>query len=134
MEVLNILTFVLTTSQTEGHDLLPLLNWLTEFDNILKLVTSSGLFMLFFKVYGPLRSWINTNKQFTEAQKKANILSLRYIITQACLRALKDGYIYDDDLEDLLNMYELYKFNGGNSYVTSLINKVDKLDVKVSHR
>jgi hypothetical protein len=53
----------------------------------------------------------------------------RRTIVQGCLSALRDGEIETEDLQSLLDIYEIYERLGGNSYAESLIKKVKKLKV-----
>ena len=56
-------------------------------------------------------------------------IDFRFQITQGCLAALREGEIETENLQSLLDLYEIYTKLGGNSYVESLINKVKKLKV-----
>lgn len=56
-------------------------------------------------------------------------IDFRRTIVQGCLAAIKAGEIETEDLQSLLDLYEIYERLGGNSYAESLIKKVKKLKV-----
>jgi hypothetical protein len=56
-------------------------------------------------------------------------IDFRRTIVSGCLAALKEGEIETEDLQSLLDLYEIYEKLGGNSYAESLIKKVKKLKV-----
>lgn len=48
-----------------------------------------------------------------------------------CTRYIEQGWIYEDELEDLTMMHNCYqKSLKGNGYLESLMNRVQNLDIK----
>lgn len=52
---------------------------------------------------------------------------LRYMITNAYYDHMKKGHIREYALTNILNMYERYKYWGGNGAVSTLIEELKKL-------
>lgn len=48
-----------------------------------------------------------------------------------CTRYIEQGWIYEDELEDLVTMHNCYqKSLKGNGYLDSLMNRVQNLDIR----
>ena len=43
---------------------------------------------------------------------------------------IHQGWLYADELEDLLALWTTYKDMGGNGYLTNLMDRVQKLDIR----
>ena len=101
----------------------------TEF--ITTVILSSGLFTVGIKAYTKLKSVIEEIKVNSDLQKQTNILTLRTLIVNKCEIAIEEGYIYNDDLQDIIDMFVIYESHGGNSYVHTLIDKIRTLNIKI---
>lgn len=47
-----------------------------------------------------------------------------------CKRAIREGYIAPDQLEDILSMHDAYHGIGGNGFLDSLMAQVKKLPIR----
>ena len=48
-----------------------------------------------------------------------------------CARYIEQGWIYEDELEDLVKMHDCYhKSLKGNGYLDSLMNRVENLEIR----
>lgn len=48
-----------------------------------------------------------------------------------CARYIEQGWIYEDELEDLVKMHDCYhKALKGNGYLDSLMNRVENLEIR----
>lgn len=65
------------------------------------------------------------NKNF-EIQK----VTIRHMIIKACETYLDRGWVYSYELESTEDMYQLYQDLGGNSYCSTMMNKIRQLQVK----
>ena len=103
---------------------------LKQMEFITTVILSSGLFTVSIKAYTKLKSFIEEIKVNCDLQRQTNILTLRTLLVNKCEIAIEEGYIYNDDLQDILDMFVIYELNGGNSYVHVLIDKIRTLDIK----
>ena len=103
---------------------------LKQMEFITTVILSSGLFTVSIKAYTKLKSFIEEIKVNSDLQRQTNILILRTLLVNKCEIAIEEGYIYNDDLQDILDMFVIYELNGGNSYVHALIDKIRTLDIK----
>ena len=58
------------------------------------------------------------------------INSYKFRLIQLCKTHLKDGYITQDDFEQLTEMYKLYHGLGGNGQAQEYYDKVIALEIK----
>lgn len=56
--------------------------------------------------------------------------SYKFRLIQLCKTHLKDGYITEEDFEQITEMYKLYHGLGGNGQAQEYYEKVLKLDIK----
>ena len=56
--------------------------------------------------------------------------SYKFRLIQLCKTHLKDGYITEEDFEQITEMYKLYHGLGGNGQAQEYYDKVLKLDIK----
>lgn len=103
---------------------------LKQMEFITTVILSSGLITVSVKSYTKLKSFIKEIKAHSDLQRQTNILTLRTLIVNKCEIAIGEDYIYNDDLQDILDMFAIYELNGGNSYVHTLVNKIRSLDIK----
>ena len=64
-----------------------------------------------------------------DTNKKCFIAIMGMTIRKSCKEALKENVITYTELEQLQNMNELYKELGGNGFVKTLMEKVERLQV-----
>ena len=64
--------------------------------------------------------------------KNLNLIihSYKYRLIQLCKTHLKDGYISEDDFEQISEMYKLYRGLGGNGQAQEFYERVLKLDIR----
>ena len=72
---------------------------------------------------------VNGMNRYFEIQK----ITLRHSIIRSCEDYLSKGWIYSYELESTLDLYEVYKSLGGNSYCTAMIEKIKELEIKKEH-
>lgn len=107
---------------------------LKQMEFITTVILSSGLFTVSIKAYTKLKSFIEEIKVNSDLQKQTNILILRTLIVNKCEIAIEEDYIYNDDLQDILDMFAIYELNGGNSYVYTLVDKIRNLNIKTKSK
>ena len=107
-----------------------IIHMLKQMEFITTVILSSGLFTVSIKAYTKLKSFIEEIKVNSDLQKQTNILTLRTLIVNKCEIAIEEDYIYNDDLQDILDMFAIYELNGGNSYVHTLVYKIRNLNIK----
>ena len=107
-----------------------IIHMLKQMEFITTVILSSGLFTVSIKAYTKLKSFIEEIKVNSDLQKQTNILTLRTLIVNKCEIAIEEDYIYNDDLQDILDMFAIYELNGGNSYVNTLVDKIRNLNIK----
>ena len=56
--------------------------------------------------------------------------SYKYRLIQLCKSHLRDGYITEDDFEQITEMYKLYHGLGGNGQAQEYYDKVLELEIK----
>jgi len=70
-----------------------------------------------------------------EEKKSGTAEGMRLILKDRlrflCMRYIRQGWIYEDELEDLIVMHECYhgKLNG-NGYLDELMNRVKELEIR----
>jgi hypothetical protein len=65
-------------------------------------------------------------------EKNFNLIinSYKFRLIQLCKTHLKDGYITEDDFEQITEMYKLYHGLGGNGQAQEYYDKVLKLEIR----
>lgn len=71
------------------------------------------------------------NKVQAENEKNFNLIinSYKFRLIQLCKTHLRDGYITDDDFEQISEFYKLYRGLGGNGQAQEYYDKVLELDM-----
>ena len=78
-----------------------------------------------------LNTKIDTIMTMIDTIFEINKIQTRYIIVNACTEAIENGYIEQYQLQSLEDMYSMYtKVLLGNSYVSTLMVKIRKLNIK----
>lgn len=62
--------------------------------------------------------------------KDASMNTLRSLIVNNCKNYIRKGYVEFEELESINDNYESYKSLGGDSYVTSLVEKIRRLEIR----
>ena len=76
------------------------------------------------------------NRVFDYLDKKSGTQNgirviLKDRIRYLCTRYIEQGWIYEDELEDLVKMHDCYqKALKGNGYLDSLMHRVQNLDIR----
>ena len=92
-------------------------------------IIGSGLFN---KVLDYIIKKREKNDDKYEAVQKANRLIMKDRLRFLCMHYIDQGWIYEDDLKDLIEMHKYYKESlDGNGFFDLLMQKVTNLDVKV---
>ena len=75
-------------------------------------------------------------KNNISTEQQQNIITLetlkiicRYHIIEECLKGIQNGQIESNKLQSVLDLYEVYKELGGNSYAHEMIEKLKNVDV-----
>lgn len=75
-------------------------------------------------------------KNNISTEQQQNIITLetlkiicRYYIVEECLKGIQSGKIESNKLQSVLDLYEVYKELGGNSYAHEMIEKLKDIDV-----
>lgn len=75
-------------------------------------------------------------KNNISTEQQQNIITLetlkiicRYYIVEECLEGIQNGQIESNKLQSVLDLYEVYKELGGNSYAHEMIEKLKDVDV-----
>lgn len=70
-------------------------------------------------------------KERTSGVNKASRLLMKTQLRQLCVHYIQQGWIYDDELEDLIAMHECYHDDlNGNGFLNELMEKVKALEVR----
>lgn len=74
---------------------------------------------------------VNRHAERQSGQIEATRLVLKDRLRFLCVRYIEQGWIYEDELEDLITMHACYhnKLNG-NGYLDTLMEKVKNLEVR----
>lgn len=77
-------------------------------------------------------------KKEDEQQNKALCDAMKAImrdrIRQSCKVHLKNGRVYSDDLDSLIELYGAYHALGGNSTTTEIVNRVKSLPIYIEEQ
>lgn len=78
---------------------------------------------------------IFTKRDKKEADESAERIALRLLmksrVRDLCLKYIEQGWIYADEYEDLISMWENYHYAlGGNGYLDHLMEAVKELEIR----
>ena len=90
-------------------------------------IVSSGAFTAFINA---IINYLNKKNENKSNISKALMCLLGYEIKAECHRLIKAKQVELDDLEQLQELNNLYHSMGGNGYVKSLLDRVERLEVK----
>lgn len=90
-------------------------------------ILSSGAFTAIINF---LLNYLHTKNESKSNINKALMCLLGYEIKGECHRLIKQKSIDLEDLEQLQELNNLYHKMGGNGYVKSLMDRVERLEVK----
>ena len=76
------------------------------------------------------RAISNWFKKINEPTNKGIVCVLRSDLRRLCKDCIKQGYMTDEDLENIVEASEAYRALGGNSYTHALVEKACTLPVK----
>lgn len=76
-------------------------------------------------------TYFNKKEEKKSGTSEGMRLILKDRLRFLCLRYIEQGWIYEDELEDLIVMHDCYhnKLNG-NGYLDELMNRVKKLEIR----
>ena len=81
-----------------------------------------------------LNYWITVNERKRvdeDGSKKASRLLMKNEIRRLCDSYIAQGWIYEDELEDLMAMHKCYHNDlGGNGFLDEMMLRVKKLEIK----
>lgn len=102
-------------------------------DNIMTIIIAiigSGLLNIIVTEIIAARNRKNDKQINTEEASK---LILRNAVRRSAMAYIERGWIYDEELEDILAMHDCYHNRlGGNGFLDNIVSKVKKLPVKSS--
>jgi len=75
-------------------------------------------------------STIKENRKNDDGVSKGLKVILKDRLRFLCISYINQGWIYEDELEDLINMHKSYKKLGGNGFLDELISKVSDLEIR----
>lgn len=90
-------------------------------------ILSSGAFTA---IINAILNHINKKNESKGNINKALMCLLGYELKNECHRLIKSKQVELDDLEQLQELNNIYHKMGGNGYVKTLMEKVEKLEVK----
>ena len=90
-------------------------------------ILSSGAFTTLVNAF---LNYLNKKNESKSNINKALMCLLGYEIKGECHRLIKAKQIELDDLEQLQELNNLYHAMGGNGYVKSLMERVERLEVR----
>jgi hypothetical protein len=73
---------------------------------------------------------INWFRKINEPQNKAIICVLRSDVRKMCRNCIKQGYMTDEDLENITEASDAYNGLGGNSYTDGLVRRALLLPIR----
>lgn len=74
---------------------------------------------------------IAEKKKAKSAENVGTKLLLKDRLRWLCKEYIRQGWVYEDELEDLILMHEQYKKLGGNGFLNTLMDAVKRLEIKV---
>lgn len=74
----------------------------------------------------------NWFKKINEPTTKGILCVLRSDIRKMCRECIKQGYMTEEDFENITEASEAYGVLGGNSYTHNLVKRTLQLDIKAS--
>lgn len=76
-------------------------------------------------------TWLSNRKNQKSGLECGMRLILKDRLRFLCVRYIEQGWIYEDELEDLMSMHEVYHDKlGGNGYLDTLMGRVKSLEIK----
>lgn len=88
---------------------------------------SGGLSALVTQIF----SWINKREEKKSGVAEGMRLILKDRLRFLCVHYIAQGWIYQDELEDLITMHDCYHNKlKGNGYLDTLMSKVKSLEIR----
>ena len=77
-----------------------------------------------------LNYWIARKNEYN-VNLKANRLVMKNILRELCMKYIEQGWIYEDELEDIITMHQCYHNElKGNGFLDHQMNHVKNLEVR----
>lgn len=77
-----------------------------------------------------LRAYVRENEKLNATHLSLIIASYRYRLVQLCRLYLKQGYMTQDQYEQLMEFFKVYEGLGGNGQAAEYYHKTMKLQIK----
>lgn len=85
----------------------------------------------FSTVVNAICNYYSDKRKDKDGVQSAIRLLLKDQLRYLCMRCIKQSWIYEDELDDLITMHRVYHDGlGGNGYLDTLLGKVKALEVR----
>lgn len=77
-----------------------------------------------------LTQQVQNNETENEVIIEVLKIQCRFYLVDSCLNSIHKGCIKSEKLQSIKDLYKVYQQIGGNSYVTDLVEHVDKIEIE----